>query len=323
MQTLRFAPEVVARRYCLPVGGPVSWQSTTDGYATEITLPDLAADDIVVPSITVDADGYGHQFSLMTDARNTLLAPIGMTACSPSAGHPSTDTGPVKSQLDYFSVDEEIHGAGLRLRISGLTRAPEHYLLTISVRPRVITPRIGVLTSRRLLVPPVSQMTAPRAIRRRICSPACVTMAARFLGAGATLARATRDCLHAPTGIYGVWPLALRAMGRFGILGSVEALSDIDSVAPFLDRGVPAIASIRFEPGELPGATLQRTSGHLVLITGIDSTHVHVNDPAATNPVDVVCSYPREAFARAWLRERGATYLFCAPIFSAIDAPQP
>lgn len=313
MQTLRFAPEAVAHRYCLPVSGPVSWQANANGFTAELALPDLAADDIVVPSIAIDAACYGHHIGLAINEQITMLAPISMTARVTAAGDQTSEAGPVKSQLDYFSVDCDIHGATVRFDISGLARIPEHYLLTVSIRPRVITPSIGVLTSRRLPVSPLSQMTAPRAIRRRICSPACVTMAARFLGAPATLADTTRDCLHAPTGIYGVWPLALRAMGRWGILGSVEALSDIDSIAPFLDRGVPAVASIRFEPGELPGAALQRTSGHLVLITGIDGTHVHVNDPAATSAVDVVRSYPREAFARAWLRERGATYLFCAP----------
>ncbi len=308
MQTLRFAPEAIARRYPVPVTAEVTWRRNEAGFFADVPLPALRADDLILPSIAFDSLAYGHHIGLCEAERITMLAPIGMDA----AEVPAAD-GPVKSHLDYFTVDADVPVSQLRILVTGESQAPSRYLITVSIRPRSIVPCTGTLESRRTAVPPLSQLTAPRAIRHRICSPTCVAMVASFLGAPATLASTVEDCLHAPTGIYGVWPLALRAASRWGLLGSVEAFGSIDSAVPFLDRGIPVIASIRFEAGGLPGAPLERTAGHLVVVTGIDRTEVHVNDPAGSGPTGVVQSYPRDAFANAWLRERGATYLFCEP----------
>jgi hypothetical protein len=307
MQTLRFAPEPIARRYAAAVSGPAPWRSCAGGAAADIDLPALKAGDLVIPSLGLNTLSRGQLTTLIIDGTSTALVPIAMPNCNPAG--PGT-TG-LQTHIDYFSVERDIASSQLKVVVNG-SGVPDEYLLTVSIRPRCIVPTSGISRTQRLPVPPLTQLTAPRAIRRRICSPACITMVARYLGAPATLATSVADCLHAPSGIYGVWPLALRAAARWGVLGVVEAIDDMDQIAPFIDRGLPVVASIRFGEGELPGAPLASSGGHLVVVTGLEHDMVHVNDPAGTDAVGVVRSYPRPEFARAWLRERGATYLFCA-----------
>ena len=71
------------------------------------------------------------------------------------------------------------------------------------------------------------------------------------------------------------------------------------------------VASIRFAAGGLAGAPLAATGGHLVLLRGIGDGAVVVNDPAAP-PAEVERRYSTEEFAAAWLRWRGAAYVFAA-----------
>lgn len=307
MQTVRLAPPAVAARFPLPVTGVARWEATTSGYRCEVELPPLAPGELVVPSLAFDDLAYGFDVAMEHEGLSWELAPI---------GHPHravSDPDPrVRTHIDYFAVHAPIEHARLRFSIYG-HGAPERYLLCVSVRPASVEPEPGASQTPRLAVPALSQLTAPRGIRRRICSPACVTMVLMQLGRSPTLAQVVADCHHAPSQMYGVWPLALRAAARYGLIGAVEIVTSMASVEGFLDRGVPVVASIRFEAGALAGAPLSRTDGHLVVITGLDAHHVHVNDPAARHAGEVPRSYDRAQFTAAWLGTRGAAYLFCAP----------
>ena len=72
------------------------------------------------------------------------------------------------------------------------------------------------------------------------------------------------------------------------------------------------VASVRFRAGELPNSPMPATGGHLVLLRGIEGGTVRVNDPAAP-PGAVDRRYDARAFAAAWMRERGAAYVFARP----------
>ncbi len=108
--------------------------------------------------------------------------------------------------------------------------------------------------------------------------------------------------------MYGVWPLALAAAARRGCLGAVEVFDRWDEALAVLENGVPLVTSIRFSAGELPGAPLTETGGHLVVVHGVSGDTVRVCDPAAPHG-DVLRDYPADAFSRAWLRHRGAAYI--------------
>lgn len=76
----------------------------------------------------------------------------------------------------------------------------------------------------------------------------------------------------------------------------------------FIAAGIPLVASITFSRGQLSGAPISATAGHLVVISGFTSNgNVVVNDPAAPNNSSVRRTYDRGQFERAWLRGSSGT----------------
>ena len=102
----------------------------------------------------------------------------------------------------------------------------------------------------------------------------------------------------------GIW-----AASRQGCIGAVEVLDDWIVASRLIDSGLPFVASIRYPEGKLPGAPISASSGHLVVVHGIDKKNIHVLDPAASTVAEVSRSYPSSAFGNAWLQYRGAAYI--------------
>jgi Peptidase_C39 like family len=302
METLRFASPTLATQYPLRVAGTVDWLPTTTGWRAEVALPELPQDHIVVPSLALYDSPAPRTFALTHEALSWQLCPY--------AAQTSNDAtnAAVTTHIDYFHVRSTLPGATLTVTVAA-ERPPRDYLLVVSMRAFRCAPAAGSTTANRIVVPALSQLTAPRAIRRRICSPACVTMTLAYHGRAATLAQVVAACFHAPSQLYGVWPLAVDCLAVHGIAAAAECFTDLDAPSTLLGAGLPVIASIRFDAGALPGAPLPATDGHLVVVTGIDRNWVHVNDPAARDAAEVPRSYPREAFATAWLCQRGVAYV--------------
>ena len=97
-------------------------------------------------------------------------------------------------------------------------------------------------------------------------------------------------------------------------------------LATMLAAGIPLVASVAFEEDELPGAGY-RTSGHLLVIVGFDENgDVVVNDPAShsiPSNDEVRTVYPREAFAKVWMRSRGLVYVIHPPSVPLPGEPVP
>ena len=115
------------------------------------------------------------------------------------------------------------------------------------------------------------------------------------------VARGTYD--HAYRGT-GNWPFntayaASRAGSAF-----VTRLRSLAEAEQFIAAGVPLVASIAFGRGELAGAPISASDGHLLVIAGFTATgDVVVNDPAAPTDATVRRTYARGA-ARAGLALR-------------------
>lgn len=302
METLRFASPALATHYPLPSAGSLDWSPTSTGWCAQITLPVLPADHIVVPSLASYDQATACEYELHDGAHSWCLCPYAAD-CNSAATSPDVTT-----HIDYFHVRAPLAAPVLTVKVAS-AQPPHDYLLCVSARPFRHSPATGSAITERLVVPALSQLTAPRAIRRRICSPACVTMTLAYHGRAATLADVSAACWHAPSKLYGVWPLAIDCFAAHDVAAAVECFSDLDTVAGLLGRGLPVVASIRFGAGLLPDAPLSETGGHLVVVTGMSETSVHVNDPAARDAREVPRSYPRDAFATAWLTERGVGYV--------------
>ncbi|ROR92492.1 C39 family peptidase [Nocardioides aurantiacus] len=91
----------------------------------------------------------------------------------------------------------------------------------------------------------------------------------------------------------------------------VTRLSSLRDAERFIASGVPLAASVSFSRGQLTGAPISSTNGHLVVITGFTANgDVVVNDPAAASNATVRRVYDRAQFERVWQRgSRGTVYV--------------
>ncbi|MCW2868002.1 MAG: hypothetical protein JWR20_2190 [Marmoricola sp.] len=90
----------------------------------------------------------------------------------------------------------------------------------------------------------------------------------------------------------------------------VTRLADLREAERFIASGIPLAASISFSRGQLSGAPIGATAGHLVVITGFTAAgNVVVNDPAASSDATVRRVYDRAQFERAWGRSQGTVYV--------------
>jgi len=308
---LRFADPESATTYPAEITAEAWWRRGQDGgtVETEVALGNLAAGTIVAPSLALlGAWPYGFRFELIGgDGRRWPLPPVP----SGAAAHPPPGGGPeVRGAIDCWHLTKALDGARLLVAATVAT-VPERYLLVVSVRPvRLRSLPDAPSGGHHARVPPhFSQMLENPRIASRICSPVSLAMA---LGAGATgpeLHEVIPLCRDPATGMYGLWPLAVRAASRFGRLAAVELLEDWHLVTASLERGLPVVASIRYGAGQLPGAPQSMSGGHLVVVHGVDSDGVRVNDPAAPDRGTVQRTYGCAEFAEAWFRNRGAAYI--------------
>jgi hypothetical protein len=101
----------------------------------------------------------------------------------------------------------------------------------------------------------------------------------------------------------GNWPFnTAYAASRTGH-AFVTRFKSLRGVERFIRAGIPVVTSITFGPGELTGAPISSTRGHLVVVVGFTrSGRVVVNDPAAKTRAGVRRTYARGQFEDAWLK---------------------
>ena len=117
------------------------------------------------------------------------------------------------------------------------------------------------------------------------------------------VARLTYDYRYHGTGN---WPFNTAVGARRVGDAFVTRLTDLRMAEPFLRSGIPLIVSIRFARGQLAGAPISASAGHLVVLAGLTATgDPVVMDPAASRDATVRRTYNRAQFERAWLGGSG------------------
>ena len=317
--TRRLGETQAAACYPLPIHDQAQWQDLGAGaWQTQIDLGELPADQIVVPSFVLIGAEYQYQFAVKHGHGANLLRAIPATADSKTLFPDHSENSPmVSDHIDCWHSRAVIRAARVILRVECETQ-PRNYLCAVSTRPLEIDAKVGAVRSVALEQPPaISQMTAAKDFRRRICSPTALAMALAYLQKLYDIEQRSKlwselitGCYDPITKAYGMWPQATYQAGRLDCLAAVECSTDWTELEQALLQGTPVICSIRFENGELDTAPLARTSGHLLLVYGINKDSVFAMDPAAADTNSVAHIYDREQFAAAWLRHRGAAYFF-------------
>ena len=113
-------------------------------------------------------------------------------------------------------------------------------------------------------------------------------------------ARRTFDFRYDGTGN---WPFNTAYAAHYVDDAFVTRMATLRDAERFVHVGIPVVASISFDRGQLTGAPIGATRGHLVVIVGFTpGGKVVVNDPAARDNGSVRRTYDRGQFERAWLR---------------------
>ncbi|MDO9379586.1 MAG: C39 family peptidase [Nocardioidaceae bacterium] len=185
------------------------------------------------------------------------------------------------------------------------------------------TSRTTMTRTTRLAVPQYSQMIHMGEYPKwngggeAWCSPTSTTMVLRYLKSGPTAAQyawvnkgyrdrfvdhGARQTFDYRYGGTGNWSFNTAYAGSFGLDAHVTRLRDLRDAEKLVKAGTPVIVSIEFSRGQLSGAPISSTAGHVVVITGFTADgRVLVNDPAGTTNAAVDRTYDRAQFERAWI----------------------
>jgi Peptidase_C39 like family len=222
----------------------------------------------------------------------------------------------VRCDVDVFLAARAVGSLRLRLRLAPdaagtVTAAP--WLVALSAAESGTSGVADAAGNAYLRVPPLSQMEEAAAIRSRICSPTCLTMVLKYWGAHADVSSLARAVFHEHLDLYGVWPSAIRAAGAHGVAGYLLRVPEWTAAAWCLAHGMPLIVSVRYTAGELSGAAIEATDGHLLVLTGYEGGTVIVNDPAAPTRREVERRYRLDELQRVWLERTGVAYVLFRP----------
>ena len=202
----------------------------------------------------------------------------------------------------------------LTLSAKGSSSLPKARLLTFSTDSRTQAPLKNAAGDRSswgvtLNVPQRSQMVFKAG--EGWCSPTSLSMVLAFWGLNKSVPEVAARVFDTAYSGTGNWPFNTAYAASLGLEAYVTRLAGIGALEEYLARGIPVITSIGFKAGEIMGAPVAWSEGHLLVVVGFDKVgNVVVNDPVGKNEREVRRTYSRAEFERAWMgHSRGTVYL--------------
>jgi hypothetical protein len=155
------------------------------------------------------------------------------------------------------------------------------------------------------------------------CSPTSTSMVAAYWSnllhnpsLNETVPDTARDVYDYTYDGTGNWPFNTAYTGAHGLRSFVTRMYSLSQVEQWIKFGVPIVISIAWGPGQLPGADIDSTDGHLMVVRGFTSTgDVIANDPASPTDAAVQHIYPRAIFQSLWLNASNGTVYVNYPEF--------
>ncbi len=189
---------------------------------------------------------------------------------------------------------------GIEVRAPGVHFNAIAFAAPLQNRPSL--PYIG--EARILDVPARSQYVVEG--ERGWCSPTSLSMLNAYHGLDYDVPATARAVFDRAYNGTGNWSFNVAFSGNLGLRAAVVYLRNLDHAQQLIEAGIPVAISYSWSGNELPGAPLEHSDGHLVVLCGFTANgDCAINDPAAPN-VRVV--YPRAALERVWLRNNGVAY---------------
>ncbi|MBV8118223.1 MAG: C39 family peptidase [Candidatus Eremiobacteraeota bacterium] len=205
----------------------------------------------------------------------------------------------VRVDIDVIRADQPFDGIDVRAD-------DVHFNLISFSSPARARPSFPYARSALILdVPARSQFV--REHERGWCSPASLSMLNAYHGIDVPVEQTARAVFDRAYNGTGNWTFNVAFSGSLGLCAVVAHLQNLDHAQRLIERNLPPAISYSWRDGELPGAPLEHSDGHLAVLCGFTSSgDCAINDPAAPN-VRVV--YPRDAIERIWQRNDGVAYV--------------
>jgi hypothetical protein len=223
--------------------------------------------------------------------------PTGAKSFSPEHDGTRVDVDVIRAALPFDGIEVR-------------ARDVEFELLAFS-SPVRLRPSLPYARDALILDVPVRSQYSSEQSERGWCSPASLAMIHAYHGIDHSVAQTAQDVFDRAYNGTGNWAFNVAYSGRLGLRGVVAHLCNLDHAQRLIERNLPLAISYSWRDGELPGAPLDHSDGHLAVLCGFTGDgDCAINDPAAPN-VRVV--YPRAAVEHVWQRNEGIAYVI-API---------
>jgi len=113
---------------------------------------------------------------------------------------------------------------------------------------------------------------------------------------------------------HGNWPFNTAYAATRGLEAWVTRFRSLAEAEPWIAAGVPVIISYSWKPGELTGAPVRSSEGHLGVLVGFDARgDPVVNDPAGKGAGGLRRTYRRAELENVWVGHSGGTAYLAYP----------
>ena len=236
----------------------------------------------------------------------------GATSLSPAHAGTNVEVDVISTLQPFDGI--EVRASGVRFELLAFS-APVHLRPSLPYARDAFILDVPVRSQYPSTKPVLSEAKGLRAgstkEKRGWCSPASLSMIHAYHGIDLPVEEAALGVFDRAYNGTGNWAFNVAYSGRLGFRAVVAHLRNLDHAARLIERNLPLAISYSWGPGELPGAPLPHSDGHLVVLCGFTRDgDCAINDPAAPN-VRVV--YPRAAIERIWQRNDGIAYVV-APV---------
>jgi hypothetical protein len=211
-----------------------------------------------------------------------------------------SDSEGVRVDVDVVTADQPFDGIEL------LDDAQNEYHLLAFAAPQRTKPSLPYTRDAMILDVPLRSQYIVEG-ERGWCSPTSLAMVNAYHGIDRSVEETAQAVMDRAYNGTGNWAFNTAYSGSLGLRASVTYLQNLDEATRLIERNLPLVISYSWREGELSGAPLPHSDGHLVVLRGFTADgDCAINDPAAPG-VSVV--YPRREIEALWQRNDGVAYV--------------